>query len=643
MSSTDVPDPTSPGAVAGASFPVARKGFEPTAVRDFLRRVSQELGRAQHDRERLVRELEQAREAGRHQAVEDLDQATVAAKLGEEAARVLATAHEAATQIRARADETSSRLLRDAELDAARLRGDAEVEAARRRQEAEEQAENEIESAKLEGREMVAEARAVRERIFSDLTRRRDLARQQIEDLQAGRRQIMDAFRQARGDLDAVIEDLEAQAPSEADEDLPPLDLPDTPAMPVTPPANVLVLGEMDVPAAIVERHVGSQDAAGGTDEGEVDEGEVDEGEVGEDDELGTEEGGDDDDPAPVVALTVITSEVDILEESADDDDGGGELTVVEELVVVEEVADADAEVDGEEPTQPDSVTAEVPVVEEGSDDAEASDAGHPSVDDLFARLRASSSETVARDVLDEEEPSTEATDAASGPDEALSGAAALAQRNAALAPVRTALARQLKRVLADEQNEVLHRLRQRNASLAVDEVLGPAALHPGTYREAAEDQLWAAATAGAHSLSELDGEELHAALEARSVLDRSLDTLEAELVVPLRARLSENLEAAGDATEAAATVRATYREWKGRIDEIGEDLVRTAYGRAAYAVLTPGTPVCWVLDPSGPGCPDAEDNVLAGAVPAGEPFPTGHRYAPAYRGCRCLLVTDPG
>jgi hypothetical protein len=55
--------------------------------------------------------------------------------------------------------------------------------------------------------------------------------------------------------------------------------------MPVTPPANVLVLGEMDVPAAIVERHVGGQDAAGGTDDGaaELDD-ELDEG--GSDDEL---------------------------------------------------------------------------------------------------------------------------------------------------------------------------------------------------------------------------------------------------------------------------------------------------------------------------------------------------------------------
>jgi hypothetical protein len=158
------------------------------------------------------------------------------------------------------------------------------------------------------------------------------------------------------------------------------------------------------------------------------------------------------------------------------------------------------------------------------------------------------------------------------------------------------------------------------DASLAVDDVLGAAALHPGTYREAAEDHLWAAATAGAHSLSDLDGEELHAALEARSVLDRSLDTLEAELVVPLRARLSENLEAAGDGTEAAATVRATYREWKGRIDELGEDLVRTAYGRAAYAVLTPGTPVCWLTRRG--RRPDAEDSPWP-AVLAVATFPT--------------------
>ena len=285
-------------------------------------------------------------------------------------------------------------------------------------------------------------------------------------------------------------------------------------------------------------------------------------------------------------------------------------------------------------------------------------DDGAASVEDLFARLRASSSDVVAREVLEAEGAGAEAVPVSTvedgvedgvdddvADDEAPPGpeAEALALRQEALSPVRVALARHLKRVLADEQNEVLDRLRQRSASLGADEVLGAAEAHPGRYREAAEDHLWSAAVAGANALSDIEGEELHAALEARSVLDRSLDTLEGELVTPMRARLIENLETAGDSTEAATHVRATYREWKGRIDELAADLVRTAHGRAAYAVLAPGTPVCWVFDPSGSACADAEDNVLAGAVPAGEPFPTGHRYAPAYRGCRCLLVVAPG
>ena len=288
-------------------------------------------------------------------------------------------------------------------------------------------------------------------------------------------------------------------------------------------------------------------------------------------------------------------------------------------------------------------------------------DAPTHAVDDIFARLRASSSEMIARDVLDtgpgaesdagpDRAPGPQAAgrsadgaaDAGSAGDEGQDvRAEALSRRAVALGPVRTTLSRQLKRVLADEQNEVLDRLRQRNASLAPDDVLGSPDEHAGTYREAAEDQLWAAAEHGRPSLSALEGEELHAALESRSVLERCLDTLTTELVVPLRTRLIENLAGCVDGTEAAGAVRATYREWKGRIDELSDDLARTVYGRASYAVLVPGTPICWVVDPTGPGCADAEDNVLAGPVPAGEPFPTGHRYAPAYRGCRCLLVPD--
>ena len=238
---------------------MARKGFDPASVRDFLRRVSQELGRVQHERDRLERELHEAREAARRAEPEYLDEATVAAKLGEEAARVLSTAHEAAGQIRARAEETATRTLRDADLEAARMRGDAEVESARRRQEAQDAAEAEMESARLEGREMVAEARAVRERVFGDLARRRDLARQQIEALHSGRDQILASLQRARGELDASLADLEVHVTDDADEDTDDMtglhDL-DTGPTPTVEPTAGLVLGEMDVPAAIVERHV---------------------------------------------------------------------------------------------------------------------------------------------------------------------------------------------------------------------------------------------------------------------------------------------------------------------------------------------------------------------------------------------------
>jgi cell division septum initiation protein DivIVA len=573
MASLPPQDPSTPGSVAGAGFPIVRRGFDPEAVRDFLREVSQELSRLQHERDRLARELDDARAAARRQAPEDLDEATVAAKLGEEAARVLATAHEAAMQIRARTEETAARTLREADDDAARMRGDAEVEAARRRRETEEQCDLELEAARTEGREMVAEARALRERMLTDLTRRRDLAMQQIESMHIGRQRIMDVFRGARRDLDFILEELEGQAPlEEPDDELPPIGLTETGPMAATPGPEALV-------GVLIEE------------------------------------------------VTPAATESPESEDSDDDEGSGGSGPVAYDV----EAEEADE-----------------------AEDASPVEDEHNSVDDLFARLRASGAESVAQAVL--EEPGSGTTSGTTRPTEATAdpitepsevvdgGASAVAEREAALRPVRVALARSLKRVLADEQNEVLDRLRQRNASTAVDAVLGPEGRYGGNYREAAEDQVWLAARAGAKSLSDLDGEELHAALEARAVLDRCLETLNGELVVPLRARLTESLDAAGeDPAEAASRLRSTYREWKGRIDEISDDLARTAFGRAAYAVIAPGTPVCWVIDPAGGDCADAEDNALAGRVPAGEPFPTGHRYAPAYRGCRCLLVPDPG
>jgi hypothetical protein len=116
---------------------------------------------------------------------------------------------------------------------------------------------------------------------------------------------------------------------------------------------------------------------------------------------------------------------------------------------------------------------------------------------------------------------------------------------------------------------------------------------------------------------------------------------LHIELVDPLRLRLERAVaDAEGDSAELSNLVRAIYREWKNqRIDEQLDDIVRTAFGRGALAAAVPGQPICWIVDPDGPPCSDAEDNSLGGITPAGQPFPTEHVCAPAHPGCRCMIV----
>ena len=295
-------------------------------------------------------------------------------------------------------------------------------------------------------------------------------------------------------------------------------------------------------------------------------------------------------------------------------------------------------------------------------DDALPASAPKATVDDLFARLRAARAEDVAAkaqaatDTGTDEPPNgtadtTTATPAATpsvfdatpeAPVEAAADAddTPFSRREAAITPLIIAGARKLKRVLADEQNDVLHALRRGTVD-RLDALVPKAAEHIGRYTHAIHEELRSAALAGAASL---DGRE--AAAHEREIvkahaLQTALDALADRMVDPLRERLDRAVaDAAGDPDELTEHVRAIYREWKTqRIDEHVEDVVRIAFGHGALAVLTPGTPICWAVDPNGPACPDADDNALGGAVAAGQPFPTDHLCAPAHPGCRCLLV----
>jgi hypothetical protein len=98
--------------------------------------------------------------------------------------------------------------------------------------------------------------------------------------------------------------------------------------------------------------------------------------------------------------------------------------------------------------------------------------------------------------------------------------------------------------------------------------------------------------------------------------------------------------ESDGDAEVAADAVRAAFRTWRSeRIGPAVDHAVTDAFNLGVVTAHRAGSPLQWVVDDDGP-CSDCDDNALAGAIPSGEAFPTGHRRPPAHPGCRCVLVS---
>lgn len=622
------PDPSSPDAVASATFATSRRGYDQNDVRDLLRMVAAEMARLQEREKFLERELRAAQRGTTNVAA--LDDEVVTRMLGEEAARILQTAREAASQIKIRSEEAASRVLREATDEAQRLREEAEVEAARRRQDASADAESELLMAKQQGREMVNEARAYRERVLSELARRRELARQQIEQLMHGRDRLLQAFERSRlVAVDVMAELTPLGEPSEY-----------VNLSPTTGPVPLMVPNQRpprEQPEA--SQHPAVEDGAAAP-EAEV-EVEVPAPPAADDAEPRAEE----------------TVELGVAEPESEEPDNT--------VVLMRDAREARDQGEREESGR----AAPVVALFGGDDDdeSEVTESGpKASVDDLFARLRAARADTVAErarqsDGPGEESPADpEASDdatvvaaeelavfqASPGPplvEEALDDSP-FGRRDASLTPVILACARKLKRVLADEQNEILHVLRRAEPVRAIDTMIPWQTEQVARYSAAIESELEKAALVGAASIDDGTAREHKADIHRAGATKAAVEAMTNTLIVPLRERLERALaQAGGDNAELATMVRGIYREWKTqRIDEHLDDIARSAFGRGALAAVTPGTRVCWIVDPNGPACPDAEDNALAGVVAAGEPFPTGHSCAPAHEGCRCMLSLAP-
>ena len=621
------PDPSSPASVADAGFSTSRRGFDQAEVRDFLRMIAAELGRLQERERFLERELRTA-QSNPDLSTAQLDDAALTRLLGEETARVLTTARESAAEIRQKAEQAAAQLLSEASDEAGRMREEAEIEASRRRTDAAADAEAELSMAKQQGREMVNEARAYRERVLSELARRRELAREQIEQLLHGRDRLMQSFERAL--LVAVDVVSELQPLGEPDEyvnlapttgpvpvmvpnaprpaETTPSEMPagETSAIEMTPDVGTLEVGtlEVDAPEVDVDDQVEADDQVDAADD-QVD--------------AGAEEQSDVETTAEEMTAEEMTAEVDI--------EPGAEAQVSAD---VEDVADPDV-----------------------TDDITGSREHDDVVVDLFARLRA---EAVITDL---ETPATVEAEIEPAIDAGVESVAEVESevesvaevdegddampspfesRDADLTPIIVVSARKLKRALADEQNEVLEALRGTAPVGDLDALLPAAAEHAGRYAGAIADELRSAADAGAALVGR--SKPLVAADAAASI--SAADEVLAEwLVEPLRERLARCVsDGDGDRADISKCVRAVYREWKTQhIDEQLDDIVRMAHGRGVLAAIEPGTPVVWTCDDSRQGCADCDDNSLAGAIAAGDAFPTGHTFAPAHIGCRCLLL----
>ncbi len=658
------PDPSSPAAVGSAAFPTSRRGFDQGEVRDFLRMVAAELARLQ-ERERFLESELRGMQTRGMSAPGRLDEETVTTLLGEEAARVLSTARDASAQIRERAEESATRLVKDAAEDAARIRESAMVESARIHEDAAHDAEQEIDMAKQQGRDMVNEAREYREKVLSELSRRRDAARNQIEQLLHGRDRLLNAFERAR----LASEDVLAGLSDAHDEPEFIVDLaPTTGPVPIVNPAHPSVKAfdqdaaveeVRETPAAVVETPT------------------VDVYDFEEDVVVETVSDSSMEEIVDVlVAMAesehpvhiepeVVTPEIEVVVEADDQQTNvvslfGRGRKSADLPEIADEVA---AVVETSAPAPTDEIISEQ-ILEELKAELAAEKAAEKAAkaearattktsapaakgaDDIFAKLRASSTAAVAEKVSD---PSTAAqpkvADKPAKKFEAPKKKSPVVAvdpkkfeaRDEALAPLVAAMSRKLKRVLADEQNTVLEHLRGKRSSLEMDAILGTIAEQAQRYAVAVTEETMAAASDGAKAVKHSGSSRR---VTQKAIGSHVADTIAQGLVAGFRedTRIAIG-EAEGNRDILTGLMRDVYRKWKmDDLDSHVDNIACSAYSKGGFLSLEPGSHITWMVDPVTKCCSECDDNALGGAVKRGDSFPTGHNHPPAHPGCRCLV-----
>jgi DivIVA domain-containing protein len=659
--------------IAQQNFSPARRGFDPDEVRAFLVKVGAEI-MALHERQAA---LEDARRDAEYRAAHpSFDEETLFGAVGEETAHILKSAHDAAADIKSRAGENASRILKDAHAQAEVLLAEAETVLSRRTEEAEAIAVRIKEAAKAEAERlldqsrqqskairaqaeaernaMIEGAQATREKILSALSKKRNVAVAQVEQLRAGRERLLEAYQVVRETLDEATAELaraetEARAAADAIRHRPlALDEPDGLQEEGDPPTNPTLpiiqkrLRQVDSQSAhppMTARPAPPAPPAAAT--------------VPPPSLPTASPPPPPPAPAPLPKPSAAPPPARPVEASVAPPTASVPTPLAAEVQEAAapkppnetperapkpEMPESGAELDPAEgrrfPGDPAPVGVGAEPHEEEARKDEPPKQEPRTVESLFARIRADREKALAhaKEVLTDDRPVPD--------DEAL-----LQKRDEALEPIEAGLTRRLKRALQDDQNDLLDRLRNvRMSQKAAAVVLPSREAHAARFHELSRPFLGEAMNAGVrYTAAMIPGLR---ATDHLSRVDALAERLAEAIVDPLRRRLESVLvDGEGDdPVILAEAVGAAYREWKTkRVETAAADHVAAAFTQGVYAATPASATLRWLVDDADGPCSDCDDNALSGAQPKGEAYPTGQRYPPAHPGCRCLLVPQRG
>ena len=674
------PDPSSPAAVASAQFTMARRGYSEEEVRDFLRQVSVELSRL-IERERFLQNELKALQARGPVDMSAVDEATVTEMLGAEAARVLGAAREAAQAMRDRAAESAENIVREASREAARVLEEANTEASRRRTDVMTEAEQEIELAKQQGREMVAEVRAYRERVLDDLARRTDEARRELERLVQERERLISAFERARSAASGVVGDLNAFDEAIRDVGLvPPLAPPDAPPPPRatrqtetpffdarkfedpntdnTPDQGIVV----DAAGPTTAEATVEPTTEGATDELTAEANEQANEALATSDTTASDASATDATQTHAVDAPV-TAEPSPAAPTADITAAPTAASAAEEPIAEvvslfdrrrkKEVASATdtsvtplhpaferVEAQPPEPKQPSAAersSSEAPTTTPSTQPEGESHDANDRVDALFKRLRASNSERVATETTKALAKTSDVLPKAVSPK---SDRSVFQQRATTIAAVLDAMLRITKRNIADDENAIITHVGGKRTSLSPEAMLHDIEQQSRRYADTLREELTSIAVEAARTIQSARRADLRtSALDG--VVEGVVRIFINDMLHPLHERVRAALgRHANDRDAIISEIRTMFKQARTEtLTKVVTDVAYFAYARGVFTACDATTNVCWVVDADGPACADAEDNTLAGSIRHGEEFPTGQQHPLAHDGCRCLVI----